>query len=123
MRAFALFALLAIACDPAVVGDPVETTLDDQGTACVSDAAVAVDFQTCMSSSCDTLVDASCEATLDGEVLTITSTGTHVSQGGMCTDDCGQATVSCDLPDGWEAATSLTYGGASQAVDAVCGQL
>jgi hypothetical protein len=119
MRA-ALLCLLALAAG--CPGSPQVTTTDlvDEGTACVDGTEVLVDFNHCLSSSCDTLVDEVCTATLDGTTLTVTASATVESVGNECTADCGFAQVRCDLPEGWEAATTLSYGGESQAIDAEC---
>ena len=97
----------------------VEVDVSNKGNACVDDGAVRVDFQTCLSSSCDTL-EASCVVTLDGETLVVTSEATVTSEGDICTTDCGTATTTCALPEGWEAANSLSYAGNTAAVDAAC---
>lgn len=113
---------LLVACDG--TGGTTVTVLDNQGTACVDEAAgtVQIDFETCLSSSCDTLEGASCNATWSGDTLTVTSTASVVSTGGDCTADCGFATASCDLPDGVDVdAGTLSYGGAEVALaDAAC---
>lgn len=113
-----LFPLLALLC-----GCPTPVTsvdLEDVGSACISDGEVLVDFNQCLSSSCDTLVDAQCTAVLDGTTLTVTATATIESEAGDCTADCGFATVSCDLPAGADAATEIVYGEATTAIDAAC---
>jgi hypothetical protein len=78
-------------------GDPVTTTvLDDVGTVCLaSDGSLVLDFDQCLSSSCDTLVVATCEAALDGTTLTVTSHAEIEHQGKECTDDCGFVTATC----------------------------
>lgn len=91
MRATTLLFALA-AC-----GDPVTTsTLDDVGTVCLADdGTLVLDFGECLSSSCDTLTVATCEAALDGATLTVTSHAEIEHQGKECTDDCGFATAVC----------------------------
>lgn len=88
--------LLLAACD----GGPTVTELVDVGEVCIDsqDGSYVVDFQTCLSSSCDTLVSAECSGTLDGDTLTITATAVIESEGNVCTDDCGFVQASCELP-------------------------
>jgi hypothetical protein len=119
-RTLAFLALTLLGCPGTEV---ITTDLTDRGTACIDDNEVLVDFNTCLSSSCDTLLDEVCSATLEGTTLVVTASGTIETLTGKnvaCTDDCGFAQVRCDLPEGWEAATTLSYGGETQAVDAAC---
>jgi hypothetical protein len=113
------FCLLALA-----TGCTEILLLDNTGTACVDEAnaEVFVDFQTCMSSSCNTVLSRSCTATVDGDTLVVTSAAEVESQTGPgnCTLDCMTVSVACDLPEGWEATTTLSYGGETQAVDVAC---
>jgi hypothetical protein len=111
-------ALLVTGCDPDV--EPTETSLDNLGSVCISEAAVRVDFETCLSSSCDTLSEESCTVTLEEDVLVVTSVATLTTQGDECTADCGFSVVTCDLPSGWEAATTLSYGGTDVDVATAC---
>lgn len=100
----AVWALGLLACN----GGETETTYTDVGRACLSgepDTAhsVEIDFHVCLSSSCDSLVESMCEATLSGSELTITATATVASKHGACTADCGQVLVTCEtdpLPAG-----------------------
>jgi hypothetical protein len=76
--------------------------LENQGT----DVVVTVRAPECLSSSCSRDLGGSCEATVDGDVITLTSEVHWEQNNGVniaCTDDCGAPTVSCtiaDLPDG-----------------------
>ena len=97
-----------------------EESLDNKGTVCVKDNKVRVDFQTCLSSSCDTLEGALCVATMQGESVVVTSTATRVTKGNTCTSDCGFARVTCDLPSGADKATTVIYGGSSKPIDTLC---
>ncbi len=104
------FGLLAFtAC-----GEPVTTeTLTDVGSACLlADGTIRLDFETCLSSSCDTLVSATCAGSLDGDTLTITGEAVIESQGDECTDDCGQVATTCtgDAPASAEGIT-VSVGG------------
>lgn len=58
-----LLLLLLAACGPKIT----TTEITDEGTVCVNDAGdVEVTFPGCLSSSCDTLVSATCTATYAG---------------------------------------------------------
>ncbi len=88
--------------------------LSGEGVACLDGATIKVDFQTCLSSSCDTLEGASCEAALSGDTIMVTSAATVVSDSGAsaCTADCGLATTSCAVTGGdASAATTISYAG------------
>ena len=109
-----LLALLLTAC-----ADPITTsTLDDVGAACVDGTSITVTFPGCLSSSCDTLTEASCEATLDGTTIRVTGHAEITSQGNECTADCGTISATCDLPDGADPDTmTLDYAGEEAAVE------
>jgi hypothetical protein len=86
-----------------------EETFVDVGRACISGAAdephsIEVDFPTCLSSSCDSVVESMCEATLSGTQLTINATATiSMIRPGPCTLDCQPVLVTCEtdpLPAG-----------------------
>ncbi|MEZ4318780.1 MAG: hypothetical protein R3F61_14800 [Myxococcota bacterium] len=97
MRAALVLFTALTACN---VVDPVDVTeFVNEGTLCTNaNGDVVVDWQTCLSSSCDTLTDAECTATLDGTDLALESYGRIESQGLECTDDCGFAVATCTLP-------------------------
>jgi hypothetical protein len=104
------FAFLSLAALASTLGctSTSETTYVDVGRACVDGAVdephtVEVDFHVCLSSSCDSVVESMCEATLSGTELTISATATVSSSSGACTADCGQLIVNCEtdpLPAG-----------------------
>lgn len=103
----------------AACADPITTqTLTDEGTACVDASTVSVDFGACLSSSCDTLVSASCTATLEGTVVTVHAEAVIDSQGKTCTADCGLVSTTCALPDltGLSGVT-FVYSGAPVAIE------
>jgi hypothetical protein len=111
------FRLIASACALALLAcnGETENTYTDVGQVCLSgdpDAAhsVEIDFYVCMSSSCDSLVESSCEATLSGTELTITATATVASKGGACTADCQQLLVSCETDPLPAGTYDLIYG-------------
>lgn len=84
----------------------------DEGTSCLEAATadgtgtITVDADVCLSSSCDRNGTSSCEATLDGTTITVTSEfswETATGIGVACTDDCGMLSAACDvgpLPEG-----------------------
>ncbi len=110
--ALAVFAVLLAACT-----SEVEQDYTNQGRACVSgeaDAAVEVevDFNVCLSSSCDELVDAECTATWNGETLEVEASGTVRSKTNTdCTLDCGQALVTCEAAAMPAGGYELSYAG------------
>lgn len=118
MRTLPFLALLTIACEDPITVD----TLTDVGTVCVEGDEVTVDFNTCLSSSCDTLTSAECTATLAGDTVTVTAEAVITSQGNECTADCGLVTVSCALPDlaGVTDAKIVYAGETTNVADATC---
>lgn len=112
-----LLALL-VACEP-----PIETrTITDEGTVCLNDAGEAeVTFAGCLSSSCDTLVSATCTAELVDGVVEVHAEAVIESQGTECTDDCGIVTASCEMPLVEDPDTvSFEFAGETTALDAEC---
>ena len=91
-----VLALCALGCT-----EPAPTVVEfvNEGALCLDGSQIVVDWQTCLSSSCDTLTDSDCTATLDNGVLTLDSYGRIESQGAECTDDCGFASATCELPE------------------------
>lgn len=114
--------LLALACTRTKT-----VTLVDEGAFCFDSATdtYQVDFQTCLSSSCDTLVETACAVTLEDEGLVVTASATIESVvNGDCTADCGFVQVGCQLPelDDTEGLT-VRYGSTTVPLDQVeaCG--
>lgn len=99
---------LVLAC-----GLPVDdTTVTRIQAVCVDGDTVRVWFQGCLSSSCDTLISATCEATSNGGTLDVTGVAQVRSQGLECTDDCGAIVATCAIPGAPDPATTiLTFGG------------
>ncbi len=93
----------------------VETNdISNKGTACIQDGTARVDFNQCLSSSCDTLINASCTGTVDGTTLTITSSGSIESQrnpNSGCTTDCGFVVADCTVTGDLSAVTTIAYAG------------
>jgi hypothetical protein len=107
-----VLALVATAC-----ADDVEVTFENEGSLCVHPEGterdpsacpeiafvaddvlrLSVNFQRCLSSSCDRDPRASCEATVDGNVITVTAKGSYTHEEGECTDDCGSLVASCEV--------------------------
>lgn len=57
-----------------------------------------VEFDTCLSSSCDTLVESSCEASVADGVIEVSGVATIDAQvSGACTLDCGIVEAQCQL--------------------------
>lgn len=103
--------------------DPVTTTtLTDEGTACINDDGdVQVTFPGCLSSSCDTLVGATCEAVLVSGVLEVHAEATIESQGTECTADCGEIVATCAAPLIEDPETvTISYAGVETPLAAGC---
>lgn len=119
MRTAVVVVLLGMSCEP-----PVDrNTFTNDGEVCIDAAAgeAVVHVNTCLSSSCDTLVSSSCSVTLEGTTLTVTSEAVVDSQGDVCTDDCGFVLIRCDLPDGDLTGTTVQHGTFSGAYDDLVG--
>lgn len=123
--ALALVAL--VSCD----ADRERTTFHDTGSACLhvspnpfNDCAereipanaplrVEVDFATCTSSSCDTVLNAACRASRSGSVITVEAEAVIEREGTECTDDCSFVGASCELEALPAGTYELRYGSAS----------
>ncbi len=119
MRHLLLLPLLAAcALEPKIT----TTTITDEGTVCLNDAGeVEVTFPGCLSSSCDTLVSATCTATLEGGQILVTGEAVIESQGEECTADCGYIQATCEMPAVEDPTTVVfLYAGVETALDAVC---
>ena len=90
---YALLLLLTACADPIVT-----TIIEDEGTVCLDGEAVVIQFPGCLSSSCDTLVSATCTADLQGSTLVVTGRAVIDSQGEECTADCGLISATCTTP-------------------------
>jgi hypothetical protein len=116
------FLTVIVSCDD----DPERRTLRDTGAACVNGPAfgdctvrsiasgeplrIDVDFATCTSSSCDTVLNAACHASRSGSIITVEAEAVIETQGNECTDDCGFVTASCELEALPEGTYELRYG-------------
>jgi hypothetical protein len=78
---------------------------------------VDVDFGLCLSSSCDDLLEAVCEVSREGSVITVRARAAVATESGACTDDCGSVTTSCALGALPEGSYELRYGQARLAFD------
>jgi hypothetical protein len=92
-------------------------TLADQGEVCFeglgADASVTVWADTCLSSSCSRAASGTCEATLLGSTITVTSTFEWETNNGTnvpCTDDCGSITAKCEVTDAQGGAAEVVAG-------------
>ena len=90
-------AVLAIAAC-AGCGDRVERhTVESIDEVCLAGAeTLRAKFATCLSSSCDTLVSATCSIARAGEEAVITGRAEIDRQGDVCTTDCGLVEATCE---------------------------
>lgn len=116
------FLTVVVSCE----GDAERRTLRDTGAACVNGPAfgdcsvrtispgvplrIDVDFATCTSSSCDTVLNAACHASRSGSIITVEAEAVIETKGNECTDDCGAVTASCKLEALPEGTYELRYG-------------
>jgi len=105
---------LCIGCgEPGPNDDWQPVSLTDSGSTCLqaesadNNGSVSVNGDLCLSSSCSRNAVGSCEATLDGNTITVTSQfdwEENVGENVACTDDCGTLVVECGeigpLPEG-----------------------
>jgi len=96
----------------------------DEGMVCWEAADGVIELQVvvqdCMSSSCSQNFASSCEATVDGATLTLTSEMTwenDVSSDAACTDDCGIPMASCELADVADGTYTLDFDGETYVID------
>lgn len=118
VRAHSWIVLTGLVLLGACAPQEVETEHVDEGRACLESAqdgvnVVGVDFEQCLSSSCDELLESSCTTTLEGTTLTIEAAATIRSKGGTCTADCGLVTASCETPPLAAGTYTVVYGGGS----------
>lgn len=130
-RVLALLASSSIGALASCDGGAEQRTLRDTGSACIARNAtlddgcsardipagvplrVDVDFATCTSSSCDTVLNAACRAARSGSVITIEAEAVIEKDGNECTDDCGFVSASCELEALPAGSYQLRYGDAS----------
>ena len=114
-----------VGCGPGTT----DKTVENDGKACIfgtgtspedgidaGAASIRVYVNTCLSSSCDTVKSKSCEATLEGDTVSVTSRVTIASEQGACTDDCGGVQVDCEVGMVEAGDFTLTHGGESTAI-------
>lgn len=107
-------AALASGCG-ASLGTEVRTVT--RGDLCVDGDTIRVRFRDCLSSSCDTVLDAGCTATWASGTVLVTAQATIERSGGACTDDCGFIDTACPLPVSADPTTDdLAFGSASQPI-------
>lgn len=98
----------------------------DEGTTCVKagstdkKASIHVNGELCLSSSCSRNIEGSCDATLDGSTITVTSQfdwEENVGANVPCTYDCISRIVECGTVGPLPAGTyTLVHGTASEEV-------
>lgn len=87
--------------DPGTDPDVMVATLENTGWVCISGAAdqphtIEVNFGTCLSSSCDRLLSASCTVEQAGtELIVQAKAEVSHAQNQACTEDCGLAGTTC----------------------------
>lgn len=106
-------------------GDPERVAFENEGTVCMHVAEDPQDFSerdipslsvtlpVCLSSSCSENPQASCEVSVDGTTITLTSSASYLdtsTAGGACTDDCGQLQANCELPELEAGEYTVTHG-------------
>lgn len=106
-----------------------EVNLDNTGLACLTTSGewpeggqvfeadqsvtVVVRFDDCLSSSCDTNRQGSCDVEVSADRIVISSQGSYTDESGAgssCTDDCGVFDVTCDTGPIPEGEYTLVYG-------------
>lgn len=110
--------LAATACERTV-----EIDHRDTGRACISGEGdvrqIDIDFGLCRSSSCEVLLDSSCDVTVEGDTITITSLATIESPKGSatCTADCQSANADCETPPIAPGSYTVVYGELSDTIE------
>lgn len=131
IRSLIVLALLAGCPEPAdkddtgSVDEVTTTTLTDEGTACLTDAGeIRVSFPGCLSSSCDTLISATCTAELVDGVLEVHAEAVIESVGDVCTEDCGYIQATCAAPviEDPESVV-LSYAGSETPLEPGCAEM
>ena len=110
--AASVFFILA-ACGP--IEPETELVIIDvsnQGASCIDGDTVLVQFGGCMS-GCQSLVDGSCMGTVDGDTLTVTSTGTieSLEGGAVCVFSCTLPLAACEVTGALTSVTTISYAG------------
>lgn len=94
----------------------------DEGTACFDDGDVVVTFPACATSTCDSVVTASCTATLVDGVLEVHGEARMKHQGAVCTEECLTVTARCEAPLIEDPDTvTMTYAGFDAALGGCTG--
>src|SRR5690606_13503088 len=87
---------------------------------------VTVQFETCLSSSCDTVKEVACSVTQDGDAWWVDGFARIERKSGSCTDDCGSVTAECTFEAPEEGGFTLQTDGISvtyvhPGAEALCG--
>ncbi|TXD36117.1 hypothetical protein FRC98_13420 [Lujinxingia vulgaris] len=121
----AISLLAACGDDP----EPTLVTFEDEGDVCLNRSSfqddapleadapidVRVELPVCLSSSCSSQPQASCELAVDTatNTITLTSEGSYLDTSaidGSCTADCGLLHAECEIPALPEGQYTLTHG-------------
>ncbi|MFK7927274.1 MAG: hypothetical protein AB8H79_03750 [Myxococcota bacterium] len=104
MRTFILASLVLLSGCGVVGPQWEDRSQTDQGDLCLAsnadeDGTVSVFANLCLSSSCSRDAVASCNAVLDGQVITVTAQFDWQEATGniACTDDCGSLSATCEV--------------------------
>ena len=114
-------ALLASLCWGCAAEQPPRETFANEGRLCLrlkndGTLVVRVQFPTCLSSSCDRVVETRCEVMVSGTTLDVTSHGTSEATGSsICTADCGALVAECQASEALEPGEYVLHHGADSA--------
>jgi hypothetical protein len=111
--------LLLAACG----GPWSEVSFVDEGELCISQEGdgirIVVDAPECLSSSCSRNPHGTCDATVHGDRITVTSEISweeHHGRLAECTHDCGRATAECTIDELMPGAYTVVLGDAQQQI-------
>lgn len=132
-------AILSVVMCSMLVGCDTQVSFDNEGPVCafasdsnpfitdtpqefVADAPLEllVIMEGCVSSSCTSNIETSCEVSVNGSEITLTSRGSYEEAGGLqqsCTDDCLAVTATCVTPPLPAGAYTLVHGDSTMQID------
>ena len=114
-----LLGLFLISCDQLGSDEITAWEVEDEGQMCREDTEITIQFDFCMSSSCDTLLSATCETGHTNEGVVVTSHAAVESTGGVCSTDCQWVTATCDLPNEWTEDDTISHGDETTTIGAM----
>jgi len=117
--ALVLFGLFLIGCDQRGGGETTTWEVENEGEMCREDTEITIQFDFCMSSSCDTLLLATCETGHTSDGIVVTSHAAVESTGGSCSTDCRWATATCELPNQWTEDDTIRHGDETTTIGAM----